>query len=198
MLDQEWDTPAGTVRVTDFMPPRHHRPRVYRRIEGLRGSVEMAGQLVIRFEYGSQVPWVTQTGNGIRAIAGPDLIEIDSPVPLATGAHAPRDVVRGKGRVSSTTSGCTGRRPSTRKAGTWTAPRLWRKRVAFWRDWSPPHHRSARRVGRPHPAVLDHPEGAHLRAYRGDRRRPDHLAPGGDWRLSKLGLPVLLGPGRQP
>ena len=81
VLDQEWDTPSGTVRVTDFMPPRHHRPRVYRRIEGVRGSVEMAGQLVIRFEYGSQVPWVTQTGNGIRAIAGPDLIEVDSPVP---------------------------------------------------------------------------------------------------------------------
>jgi GH15 family glucan-1,4-alpha-glucosidase len=82
VLDQEWDTPTGTVRITDFMPPRHHRPRVYRRIEGLRGSVEMAGQLVIRFEYGSQVPWVTQTGNGIQAIAGPDLIEVDSPVPM--------------------------------------------------------------------------------------------------------------------
>ena len=82
VLDQEWDTPTGTVRITDFMPPRHHRPRVYRRIEGLRGSVEMAGQLVIRFEYGSQVPWVTQTGNGIQAIAGPDLIEVDSPIPM--------------------------------------------------------------------------------------------------------------------
>ena len=82
MLEQEWDTPSGTVRVTDFMPPRHHHPRIFRRVEGLRGSVEMVGQLVIRFEYGYQVPWVTQTGNGIRAIAGPDLIEIDSPVPL--------------------------------------------------------------------------------------------------------------------
>ena len=80
--EQEWDTPSGTVRVTDFMPPRHHHPRIFRRVEGLRGSVEMTGQLVIRFEYGYQVPWVIQTGNGIRAIAGPDLIEIDSPVPL--------------------------------------------------------------------------------------------------------------------
>ncbi len=63
------------------MPPRHHHPRIFRRVEGLKGSVDMAGQLVIRFEYGQQVPWVTQTGNGIRAVAGPDLIEIESAVP---------------------------------------------------------------------------------------------------------------------
>ncbi len=82
VLDQEWDTATGTVRITDFMPPRHHRPRVFRRVQGLRGSVEMIGELVIRFEYGSQIPWVTQTGSGIRAISGPDEVEIDSPVDL--------------------------------------------------------------------------------------------------------------------
>jgi GH15 family glucan-1,4-alpha-glucosidase len=81
VLEQEWDTSTGTVRITDFMPPRHHHPRIFRRVEGLKGSVDMAGQLVIRFEYGQQVPWVTQTGNGIRAVAGPDLIEIESAVP---------------------------------------------------------------------------------------------------------------------
>ena len=81
VLVQEWDTPTGTLRITDFMPPRHHHPRIFRLVEGLRGEVEMTGQLVIRFEYGYQVPWVSQTGNGIRAIAGPDLVEIDSPVP---------------------------------------------------------------------------------------------------------------------
>jgi GH15 family glucan-1,4-alpha-glucosidase len=80
VLEQEWDTPSGAVRVTDFMPPRHHHPRIFRLVEGLQGSVEMTGQLVIRFEYGYQVPWVTQTGTGIRAIAGPDLVEIESPV----------------------------------------------------------------------------------------------------------------------
>jgi GH15 family glucan-1,4-alpha-glucosidase len=86
VLVQEWDTPGGTVRVTDFMPPRHHRPRVYRRVEGVRGSVEMATELIIRFEYGSQVPWVLQDGNGIRAVAGPDAIELASPFPLV-GEH---------------------------------------------------------------------------------------------------------------
>src|SRR5579863_1679580 len=55
VLAQEWDTPEGSVRVTDFMPPRHHRPRVFRRVEGLAGQVEMVTEVVIRFEYGSQI-----------------------------------------------------------------------------------------------------------------------------------------------
>jgi len=100
VLDQEWDTPTGSVRLTDFMPLRHHRPRVYRRVEGLDGSVEMAGQLVIRFEYGSQVPWVVQTGNGIRAIAGPDLIEVESPVTMTpVHLHHEMDFVVKEGDV---------------------------------------------------------------------------------------------------
>ncbi|MGH9107839.1 MAG: glycoside hydrolase family 15 protein [Acidimicrobiales bacterium] len=86
VLVQEWDTPGGSVRVTDFMPPRHHRPRVFRRVEGLAGEVEMATEVLIRFEYGSQVPWVVQTEHGIRAVAGPDAIEVESPVNLE-GEH---------------------------------------------------------------------------------------------------------------
>ncbi|HTW08606.1 MAG TPA: glycoside hydrolase family 15 protein [Acidimicrobiales bacterium] len=86
MLVQEWDTPDGSVRVTDFMPPRHHQPRVYRRVEGLAGRVEMETDLVIRFEYGSLIPWVVPTGKGIRAVAGPDAIEVRSPVELV-GEH---------------------------------------------------------------------------------------------------------------
>jgi GH15 family glucan-1,4-alpha-glucosidase len=82
ILVQEWDTSAGSVRVTDFMPPRHHRPRVYRRVEGLRGHVEMLTELIVRFEYGSVIPWVVQTDAGIRAVAGPDSIQLDSPVSL--------------------------------------------------------------------------------------------------------------------
>jgi GH15 family glucan-1,4-alpha-glucosidase len=86
VLDQEWDTPTGTVRVTDFMPIRHHRPRIFRVVECLSGTVDMVTEVRVRFEYGSQVPWVVQTGAGIRAVAGPDEVVIDSPVPL-TGEH---------------------------------------------------------------------------------------------------------------
>jgi GH15 family glucan-1,4-alpha-glucosidase len=86
VLVQEWDTAEGSVRVTDFMPPRHHHPRVYRRVEGLSGRVHMATELVIRFEYGSLIPWVVSTEHGIRAVAGPDAIEVDAAVPLQ-GEH---------------------------------------------------------------------------------------------------------------
>jgi GH15 family glucan-1,4-alpha-glucosidase len=82
VLVQEWRTDGGVVQVTDFMPPRERRPQVFRRVECVRGRVEMASELVIRFEYGSQVPWVTKTPSGIRAIAGPDSVVLDSPVHL--------------------------------------------------------------------------------------------------------------------
>jgi len=86
VLVQEWDTDGGSVRITDFMPVRHHRPRVFRRVEGLGGRVEMATELVIRFEYGSQIPWVVQTQSGVRAVAGPDALHLDTAVPLE-GEH---------------------------------------------------------------------------------------------------------------
>jgi GH15 family glucan-1,4-alpha-glucosidase len=86
ILEQEWDTETGTVRVTDFMPPRHHRPRLFRRVEGISGRVEMTTEVLVRFEYGSLVPWVTRTDLGIRAVAGPDAVEIASPVHLQ-GEH---------------------------------------------------------------------------------------------------------------
>jgi len=86
VLEQEWDTATGSARVTDFMPPRRNHPRVFRVVEGLSGTVEMLMEAVVRFEYGSQVPWVVQTGTGISAIAGPDQVVFHSPVPLV-GEH---------------------------------------------------------------------------------------------------------------
>ncbi len=82
VLVQEWDTPTGRAKVTDFMPPRENRPQVFRRAECVEGSVEFATELSVRFEYGSQVPWVTQTGSGIRATAGPDSVVVESTVPF--------------------------------------------------------------------------------------------------------------------
>ena len=82
VLVQEWDTPTGRAKVTDFMPPRETQPQVFRRAECVDGSVEFTTELSVRFEYGSQVPWVTQTGTGIRATAGPDSVVVESAVPF--------------------------------------------------------------------------------------------------------------------
>jgi GH15 family glucan-1,4-alpha-glucosidase len=73
VLETTWETDDGIVRVFDFMPPRGHAPDVVRIIEGVKGSVRMHSELVIRYDYGSIVPWVRRTDGGTRlAIAGPD------------------------------------------------------------------------------------------------------------------------------
>jgi GH15 family glucan-1,4-alpha-glucosidase len=80
VLETEMTTDEGTVRITDFMPPRHHHPRVVRVVKGLSGQVRMRSELVIRFEYGEDIPWVMRIGRGLRAIAGPNALVFDTPV----------------------------------------------------------------------------------------------------------------------
>jgi GH15 family glucan-1,4-alpha-glucosidase len=82
VLETDIATAGGTVRVIDFMPPRHRHPRVVRIVQGLTGVVRMRTDLSIRFEYGHDIPWVRQTGRGLHAVAGPNAICIDSPVAL--------------------------------------------------------------------------------------------------------------------
>jgi GH15 family glucan-1,4-alpha-glucosidase len=75
VLETEWETDNGAVRVTDFMPPRGKAPDIVRLVEGLRGEVEMTSELVIRFDYGSTLPWVRRIDGDDRvAIAGPDAL----------------------------------------------------------------------------------------------------------------------------
>jgi GH15 family glucan-1,4-alpha-glucosidase len=88
VLVTEITTAHGTVHVIDFMPPRHHHPRIVRIVKGVAGEVRMRTELSIRFEYGMDIPWVRQTERGLRAIAGPNAICVDSPLELvAEGMH---------------------------------------------------------------------------------------------------------------
>jgi GH15 family glucan-1,4-alpha-glucosidase len=82
ILETEFETDEGAVRLIDFMPPRGRAPDVVRIVEGLRGRVEMELDLVVRFDYGQVVPWVRRV-DGVRlAVAGPDALRIDTPVEL--------------------------------------------------------------------------------------------------------------------
>ena len=79
----DFHTEDGVVRVIDFMPPRGDDPDVVRIVEGLEGTVRMRMQLVIRFDYGSIVPWVSRSAEGsLVAIAGPDAIVLRTPVEI--------------------------------------------------------------------------------------------------------------------
>jgi GH15 family glucan-1,4-alpha-glucosidase len=83
VLDTVLTTAEGTVQVTDFMPVSTdgHR-RLVRLVHGLSGRVPMHLELVLRFEYGSVVPWVRHGDRGLRAVAGPDAVVVRSDIPL--------------------------------------------------------------------------------------------------------------------
>ncbi|MFJ8148227.1 glycoside hydrolase family 15 protein [Streptomyces sp. NPDC096048] len=78
ILESEWDTPRGTVRVTDFMPPRDGAPQVIRIVEGVSGRVPMRSELRMRFSYGRVVPWVHKHEGRTVAVAGPDSVWFDT------------------------------------------------------------------------------------------------------------------------
>ena len=80
VLETDFTTSTGTVRVIDCMPLRQRNPDVVRVIEGIDGEVQMQMDLVIRFDYGSIVPWVRRVDGVLRAIGGPDALSLWSPV----------------------------------------------------------------------------------------------------------------------
>ena len=82
VLETDWITADGTVRVIDFMPPRERTPYLVRIAVGLSGEVAMRSTLRLRFDYGRVAPWVRHHGTRMDAIAGPDQVRLMSAVPL--------------------------------------------------------------------------------------------------------------------
>jgi GH15 family glucan-1,4-alpha-glucosidase len=80
VLETEFDTAEGTVRLIDFMPPRGETPDVVRIVEGVRGRVPMRMELRLRFDYGRVVPWVYREAGDLVAVAGPDAVWLRTPV----------------------------------------------------------------------------------------------------------------------
>jgi GH15 family glucan-1,4-alpha-glucosidase len=84
ILETDFETADGAVTLIDFMPVRHEQPDLVRMVRGRRGRVAMEMELILRFDYGASVPWVTrfEDRKGIRAVSGPDQAVLCSPVPL--------------------------------------------------------------------------------------------------------------------
>ena len=74
ILETTWENEDGAVRVIDFMPPRGKAPDVVRIVEGIRGKVDLRSELIVRFDYGSIVPWVRRVDSARVAVAGPDAL----------------------------------------------------------------------------------------------------------------------------
>jgi GH15 family glucan-1,4-alpha-glucosidase len=79
VLETEFDTDEGTVRIIDFMPPRGEAPDLVRIVEGVRGRVPMRMELRLCFDYGHVVPWVYREGGDLVAVAGPDAVWLRTP-----------------------------------------------------------------------------------------------------------------------
>lgn len=82
ILETTLTTETGSAVLIDFMEMESERPCLHRIVKGLQGNVSFVMELVLRFDYGIAVPWVRKTERGLRAIAGPDAVEVCTAVPL--------------------------------------------------------------------------------------------------------------------
>lgn len=87
ILETTFHTAQGTARLTDFMAIADHHS-VVRVVEGIDGEVPFEMDLVMRFDYGSSVPWVEQPRPGVLvAVAGPERLVLNSATPLKALDH---------------------------------------------------------------------------------------------------------------
>jgi GH15 family glucan-1,4-alpha-glucosidase len=81
ILETRFETASGVVALIDFMPPRGHASDLVRLVRGVSGRVKLKMELVIRFGFGTDIPWVRRTEDGaVLAICGPDMTVLRTPV----------------------------------------------------------------------------------------------------------------------
>ncbi|HLN16558.1 MAG TPA: glycoside hydrolase family 15 protein [Acidimicrobiales bacterium] len=135
ILETEFDTPTGSVRLIDFMPVREEHPQVVRIVQGLSGQVQVHVELVLRFGYGEAIPWVTRRHGLLTATAGPDAVALWT-----------REEVQGKGlstvadltvlegqQIPFTLTWFPSNEPPPRPVDPWFALAT---TDAFWRGWT--------------------------------------------------------------
>lgn len=83
ILETRFETDEGAVTLIDFMPPRDGNSHLCRMLVGERGRIDLRGELILRFGYGANVPWVTRIDKQTaRAVAGPDMVVLRSSLPF--------------------------------------------------------------------------------------------------------------------
>jgi GH15 family glucan-1,4-alpha-glucosidase len=136
ILETRFETADGAATLIDFMPPRGTASDVVRIVRGERGQVRFGCELVLRFDYGSIVPWVTRMQDGRRrAVAGPDMALLQSSVPLhGEDLTTVGDFTVGTGDTASfvLTYGASYRAPPDAVVPAHALAAT----EAFWREWS--------------------------------------------------------------
>jgi GH15 family glucan-1,4-alpha-glucosidase len=136
ILETVFKTATGSAVVIDFMSRRDGISDLVRIVRGLEGTVSMRSELVVRFDYGSIMPWVTRQDDGrLRIIAGPDRLVLDAPIPLhGENMHTVGDFEIEAGQENAFTLSWT---PSFRADPPKLSVRETLQQVeAFWTDWA--------------------------------------------------------------
>ncbi len=136
VLETDFETSEGAVRVVDFMPKRDQGPpRLMRIVEGLRGRVPMRVELSLRPDYGSVVPWVEHVADGLIAIAGPDAFRLSTPLAMQVeGGTATAEFVaseESRDRLTLTWHPSDQQTPPVEDADSALA-----RTQAWWQEWS--------------------------------------------------------------
>jgi GH15 family glucan-1,4-alpha-glucosidase len=87
VLETDFRTAGGLLRVTDFMPPRGAEPDLVRVAECLEGRVDVEMELAPRFGYGAHAPWIRRVPEGASMVAGPDALRLTTGAPLDVARH---------------------------------------------------------------------------------------------------------------
>jgi GH15 family glucan-1,4-alpha-glucosidase len=83
ILVTTFESTTGAAELVDFMPPGDGGANLVRIVRGIRGRVSLRTEFILRFDYGSVVPWVEHLPDeGLRAVAGPEMVVLHTPVPL--------------------------------------------------------------------------------------------------------------------
>ena len=83
ILETTFESDRGAVSIIDFLTRRDGISDLVRIVRGRRGVVSLRTELVVRFEYGSVVPWACRRDDGRRQFtAGPDRLILDTQVDL--------------------------------------------------------------------------------------------------------------------
>ena len=136
ILDTDFETADGVVRVTDFMPPRGDGPpRFMRIVKGLRGRVPMRLELALRPDYGSITPWTELVPDGVMATAGADAFRLSTPLSLSVDngtATAEFDAIEGaRERFTLTWHPAHRETPPVEDADSALA-----RTETWWQDWT--------------------------------------------------------------
>src|ERR1043166_6256871 len=151
ILETDFETAGGSARVTDFMPAGDPSCNVVRIVEGLAGRMAMRMQLILRFGYGADVPWVRRIDDRMGGTAGPDTVELTTQVEVrgeGLTSVAEFDLAQGERAVfvlshrASHEPGCAALDADAALAATEQWWREWCGRCAHQGRWREPVMRS--------------------------------------------------------